>query len=36
MVRNTLRLNRVELSRAGITPAIRNLLMQASLQEQPS
>jgi hypothetical protein len=25
----------VELSRAGITPAIRNLLMHASLQDRP-
>src|SRR6266568_679227 len=32
--RNTLRLSRVEPSRAGITPAIRNLLMHASLQDQ--
>jgi hypothetical protein len=34
MGRNTLRLSRVELSRAGITPAIRIVLMQASLQEK--
>ncbi|MGD0789380.1 MAG: hypothetical protein ABR898_15480 [Terracidiphilus sp.] len=33
MVRSTLRLSRVEASRAGITPAIRNVLMQASLQQ---
>jgi hypothetical protein len=32
--RKTLRLSRVELSRAGITPAIRIVLMQVSLQEQ--
>jgi hypothetical protein len=34
ITRSTLRLKRVELSRAGITPAIRNVLMQASLQQQ--
>jgi len=34
MVRSTLRLSRVELNRAGITPAIRNVLMEASLQER--
>jgi hypothetical protein len=33
IVRSTLRLSRVELSRAGITAAIRNVLMQASLQD---
>jgi hypothetical protein len=33
--RNTLRVNRVEASRAGITPAIRIVPMQASLQERP-
>src|ERR1035441_3057405 len=32
--RNTLRLSRVEASRAGMTPAIRNLLMHASLQQR--
>ena len=31
--RKTLRLSRVDSSRAGITPAMRNLLMQASLQD---
>src|ERR1035441_3626280 len=30
IVRSTLRLSRVEASRAGITPAIRNVLMQES------
>jgi hypothetical protein len=34
MVRNTLRLSRVELSRAGMTPAMRNVFIQASLQER--
>jgi len=34
MGRKTLRLSREEASRAGITPAIRNVLMQPSLQEQ--
>jgi hypothetical protein len=33
MGRKTLRLSLVELSRAGITPAIRIVLMQASLQQ---
>src|ERR1019366_10430100 len=32
--RRTLRVNRVELRRAGMTPAIRNLLMHASLQDE--
>ena len=32
--RNTLRLSRVEPSRAGITAAMRNVLMQPSLQQQ--
>jgi hypothetical protein len=33
--RSTFRLSRVELSRAGITAAIRNVFMQPSLQKNP-
>jgi len=34
MGRSTLRVSRVEFKRAGMTPAIRNVLMQASLQQR--
>jgi hypothetical protein len=34
MGRRTLRLSRVELKRAGMTQAIRNELMEASLQQR--